>query len=300
MKYILLLIITILLTFNDTIAQEEIGHCGGVIIKNIEGPKPTVSESGSFTITATFDPSVTPAQQVVIQYAINEWNTILTSNGIMPSVWNLPIRFTPLSPGTLGQTPVVCSGGIPIAASIDFNSSVNFYVDSDPSTTETFANYDLLTVARHEIGHAVGWVNCSTPFTNEIQNQIFSPNKLNIAVENDNSHTDNSIHQDDLMNTSLLQGVRKEISLYPVVAAVAQAYKYETDGFRCVQSNAPSGGVGHIFEPLNSFKTTLDQIPADWTILVIPGSFNESAIVTRNNALKFILARGGSVTVDVN
>ena len=39
---------------------------------------------------------------------------------------------------------------------IYFNEGISWYVDLDPLTDESFSGYDLLTIAKHEIGHALG------------------------------------------------------------------------------------------------------------------------------------------------
>ena len=49
--------------------------------------------SGNFTMVAAFAPTVTLAQRVVIQRAIDEWNAILQSRGINPGTWTIPITY---------------------------------------------------------------------------------------------------------------------------------------------------------------------------------------------------------------
>ncbi len=56
-----------------------------------------------------------------------------------------------------------------VGGSIRFNSSVNFYFDSDPTTMESFSGEDFYSIAIHEIGHVLGFLDSPTAFHDKVR-----------------------------------------------------------------------------------------------------------------------------------
>ncbi len=164
-----------------TTAAHGLTGCTSVTIAGVTDP----SFNGTFTITGvtqtTFtyaqtaanatsnggqvllNGSTTPAERAVIQQAINEWQAIVQDSGSTANPYPLSVRFTalgvtPTCPGNiLGLTnPFVntTTGNI-LFANMAFNTGFTFYegLADPPAGSAT----DLLSVTRHELGHALGW-----------------------------------------------------------------------------------------------------------------------------------------------
>src|SRR5262245_19048292 len=197
----------------------------------------TLQSNEPFSINATFNANVTPQQRAVVQQAINEWVAIIRTRGVTPG--NYPITFSngALS-GPLASTSTTFSSnnGDLISASMVFNSSSTWYVDPNPADDVEFtvtppasppAGFDLLTVVRHELGHALGFADTKR-MTSLISGNVFDPSQLNIGTVGGTGgrHTDPNLHANDIMNPSLPPSVRRPISLYPAASMVARAYFY--------------------------------------------------------------------------
>jgi hypothetical protein len=224
-------------------APEE--NCLSIAVA-VDEPAPlAAAPGGPLRINATFDPSVTAAQRVVIQQAINEWQAIVLNSGSTPNPYPITFRFSDFGPGSsflaVTTTTFNSQTGDLTGANMSFNTRSTFFVDPTPASDCPFIpgccvpptcqppppnTFDLLTVARHEMGHAVGWVG-SPRVTNLMSGSAFSPPRLNIAIVTaTGTHTDPAWLPNDLMVPGTPPITRRPISLYPAASLVARAYEY--------------------------------------------------------------------------
>lgn len=177
--------------------------------------------------------------QGVVQQAINDWRQVITGvNGATQTV-NFTVTFTNAGTnGFLGQWQGGYSASIganirpwsPQAThTLFFNADLmnaalpnKLWFDPTPTTTgdQPFSDWDALSVARHEIGHMLGFTdlyvdnffqaNQSNPWTSRIVNNVFDPNGLNVAMNADQVHL--GTQSGSLMSPLLFNGVRIGIS----------------------------------------------------------------------------------------
>ena len=118
-----------------------------------------------------------------------------------------------------------------LSASMTIYTNYIWYVDPNPADDTEFNSappfgYDLLSVVRHELGHAVGWVGTSR-VNNLVTGSAFDPSRLNIGMQpGDNAHADASAHPGEVMQPSIGGSTRRAIQLYPTAAMVSRAYEY--------------------------------------------------------------------------
>ncbi len=108
----------------------------------------------------------------------------------------------------------------PWGGAISFNSTSNWYFDSDLSTTESFAGNDFYSVALHEIGHVLG-IGTAASWDNLIDGSgnLVGATVGSVALNSDLAHfasgtqgTVNGVSQETAMSSSILQGTRKEFT----------------------------------------------------------------------------------------
>ncbi len=191
---------------------------------------PNYVGGGGYTWSAT--------QKGVIQQAINDWQTAL------PDSHTVNVTFDFLNAGTsyLGEW----EGGYSLYAGTDvypwtsgvthsihfntyyFTGANTTWWDPSPTTSSDlpFGNWDALSVARHEIGHMLGFTdqfyvdNFYTPqefdkWGIHISGTTFDPGGLNVTMQSssDWGHVSNSgSTAGDLMVTALSNGTRRGIS----------------------------------------------------------------------------------------
>lgn len=257
-----------------------------------------------FSISPSFAANVTAQQQAVFQQAINEWTAIIRTTGVTPG--NYPVAFSngPLTGGLLALTTTTFNSrsGDLISASIVFENGpgTTWYVDPNPADDVEFngappAGSDLLTVARHELGHALGWSDTKR-VTDYLSGNVFDPTHLNIATAlGVGRHTDPNIHTGDIMNPSLGPSIRRPISLYPAAAMVARAFLYDIT-MNFASSTYTGDETGSANEPWNTVREGADLAPFG-QLLLIPGTYAETVPLTLSRPMTISVARGGRAII---
>ena len=292
------------------VGEQQIRKCGGVILKAVERPGIIAQAAPElFTIVPEFDPNVTAAQRNVIQQAINEWDALIDSSGFNPGDYPITFRYGLLSSGALALTTttfVVNTGNL-VSAAVVFNNDGSFtwFEDPTPADDSEFQatlppGFDLLSVARHEIGHALGWTSTAR-VASLMSGDTFDPALLNIATApGDTSHTAPSIHVDDIMNPSIGAGTRRPISFYPAVAMLSQSFNYWISQLRCLALTSPGNQTGSVYQPWTNVLRAFIFAPKDAVLLIEPGTYTENSSsepLTRSLAMTLMAIRGGSVTI---
>lgn len=281
-----------------------------VIMVPVEAPMLALKPkqmAASLGINASFDANVTNQQRAVIQQAINEWTAIIRSSGVTPA--NYPIAFSngPLTGSKLASTATTFNknSGDLISANmtIDNRPSTTWYVDPNPADDVEFnvtppamppAGTDLLTVVRHELGHALGWTgtNRVNPL---LSGDIFDPTRFNIGTVGGGSHTDPNIHANDIMNPSLGASTRRPISLYPAATMLARAYFYDI-AMNFVDSGNAGDESGSASQPWNTVREGAD-LAQFGQLLLTPKTYNETVPLTLSRPMIISVARGGNAFI---
>ncbi|WP_404307184.1 hypothetical protein [Neorhodopirellula lusitana] len=181
--------------------------CPAALILN-----PTFDNSGA----ATWD----AAREGVVNQAIADWQNVITGisdgmGGITDITVNFNVDFTDVAGSYLGQWSGGASaflgadirpweatdGSYNVTHDIHFNAAYFTGANQlwfDPTPTDdgldkAFADWDALTVARHEIGHMLGFSGLysdefgtaaeSNPWSDLIDGEVFDPTGLSIAME---------------------------------------------------------------------------------------------------------------------
>jgi hypothetical protein len=282
------------------------GFCQAVFVV-VKGPESGVraaQSTGRFTIQATFHSNVTARQRAVILQAVDEWEAFMETRGFTPA--NYPITFSngSLPDRTLGQTTTSYwdTGNLQSAA-IVFNDdpATGWFVDPTPADDTEFEaggpdGIDLLTVARHEIAHALGWG--STPrVTSLLNGAVFDPDRLNIATTYpDSFHADPDAHVDDLMIPSIRESVRRSISVYPDGALLARAFHYD---IVCRFVDRGYSGIGHgsANAPWTTLLEGINLTPLGYHVLLVPRAYAEPVPLVLDEPLTMSAARGGDAVI---
>jgi hypothetical protein len=271
----------------------------------------TVVQGQDLTINATFAANITAAQQAVIQQAINEWHVIIETKGINPT--NLPVTFqnAPLGGSTIGLTNFTFSTttGAVISAVVSFDNdgSTTWFIDPTPGNvsddTIPAGQFDYLSTARHEIGHAVGFFiptvtpsPAVNPFINAT-NTTFDAGRLNIGITlAGGGHTAAAAHPNDLMNTGINATQRRTISPYPSASFIARAYQCDIT-MNFVDGANTSTETGSATDPWNTVTEGLALTPVGRSLLLIPGAYTVPVPLSHNTSITINAARGGGAVV---
>lgn len=295
-------------TVGEVNTELEEKHFCRVNVVSVDEPLPKIhlmQSNEPFTIAATYNQNVTTEQRKVIRQAIAEWEEIIETRGFASVRYPIDFVNGLMPEETLGATTVSVGQqtGDLYSAEITINNheSNTWFIDPTPAEDSEFdstppAGYDLLSVIRHEIGHAVGWVE-SSRVKSLLSNNIFDVDKLNIATTYPESlHTDSRIHIDDLMNTTLGSSERRAITLYPTCALVARAFHYDI-AMKFVDSTYRNNGRGSAADPWNTFTEGISQTPSGNQLLLIPGIYQETVPIIITAPMIIKAARGGSAVI---
>jgi hypothetical protein len=282
--------------------------CQVIVVPAEEPPSVRIAQSaGSFTISSTFEPSFTPPQRAVIQRALDEWQEFILTHGLHPGNCSIDFHYWPLGWGRRSVTQLYFDSvsGNPVGAKIVFDSSdTMWFVDPSPEDDAEFDDtpppgVDLLTVARHEIAHAIGW--SFNPAVNKLMaGRIFDPLRLNIATTytDDELHTDPNVYVNDLMLPSIPSSTRRSICLYPHCALLARAFNCDIP-MRFVDGGfaGSEGRSGSANAPWNTVFEAIGLVPWNYNLLMIPRTYSEPVPLRLDKPVVISAARGGEVVI---
>ena len=257
----------------------------------------------TFTIVPQYDSTVSQAQRRVIQQAITEWNIILRSRGVNPGTWTIPITYMGSNATRLAQAAVswLEPGGVLASASINIFTNHAWYIDTIPNDDVEFETnpppgFDLLTVMRHELGHAVGWLGPSGKVNSRtstlVSNGVFDAARLNIGVVDGGDHADPAAHPGEVMEPSLGQSTRRPIRLYPTAALVSRAYEYAI-GMHFVDPAYTGTETGSAWQPWRSLPVATVGSP-EVPLLLAPTVHHVPAGQVFATPDRWDAARGGA------
>jgi hypothetical protein len=298
------------------IGQESHAQGGCEVIGRItHGVVEPAESAAPLTIVPAYDPNVTAEQRAVIDQAIAEWDGVIVSAGQIANPYVIGFVNGPLGGNTLARasTSWTPSGVLnDCTITIDDDLTSIFFVDPTPAEDEEFdANgnciatacvfSDLLTVMRHEIGHALGWVGAYGSPTNPLTvsyifGTTFDPGRLNIAMDPLlTSHSDPAQHADDLMNPGLPSGKRRGLAWYPAVALIGRNIDHDLI-LRFVDEGNTSFAAGTADFPWKSAATAEASEPSGRPLLLIPGTFDEVPF-DLTKARELFVSRGGTAVI---
>ena len=282
-------------------------RCGGARVTIVEtAPKAFLAASGNFGIMVTYDNTVSAAQRVVIQQAVNEWSAMLQSRGVNPASYPVTIRYAALG-GRIGSTGVnIRASGELVSADTAFEANLTWFEDPTPMDDSEFngatpppAGYDLLTVARHELGHAFGWIDNSR-VQSLIANNVFDANRLNIGMTaGDSQHSDPVLHTNDLMLPSIGASERRPIRLYPNGALIARAYEQQIP-MHFVDPTYGGNETGTAWQPWRTFFRGAELAPPNVPLLLAPTT--HATLRNHNHSIPRTIytARDGATVLGLN
>lgn len=279
--------------------QHAAPQCEAVLIV-VDQPQTAITPlAGPLAMNLTFGQGITQARRIILQRAIDEWQAIIQDSGNTPGNYPVTMSFGPRPDGNLATTSVTSTNaGNLISATIIFSDSAVFFEDPSPADDSKFdpgcqppacqppppGSWDLLTVARHELGHALGWTQ-TRGVADLLSGDNFDVPRLNIptvtvgcAPAGAHCHTDPSWIASDVMVPSLPPVTRYSISNYPGASLVARAYNYRIP-MEYVDPTFTGAEIGTAQQPWRTMSVacgTFSTLPtplllANVTHLVTPG-----------------------------
>ena len=292
---------------------DDAGGCHVIDVPVTDPVPPSVEAPLTFAVA--FDPNVTAAQRAVINRALDEWRGVVLDAGHILNPYVISFANGPLARGRLAsaQTFWNSSSGVLLNSiiTIDDDGTSDFFIDPTPAANEEFDARgdcidaacmdvaDLLTVIRHEIGHALGWTGAfgtTNPLTaTYVSGTTFDAPRLNIALDPAlTSHSDDTIHPDDLMNPTLPGGKRRGLAWYPSVALLGRNIDHDLR-LRFVDASSTAFfafGTGDL--PYRSIAAAFAAEPAGRPLLLADGTYLEAPI-TLDQAHEIFAARQSAI-----
>lgn len=244
-------------------------------------------------------------KRAVINQAISDWDARILDDQTIPVTFDFTNAGSDYLGLWQGRYSVFTGTNIyPWTSGVDH--VVHFNADMMDSTQPNyllftlgsvpFAEWDALSVARHELGHMLGFTNGfyvddlgnpgqTDKWSSRIVGSVFDPGGLNVQMFGDLSHTDDSgSTANDLMNPALPNGMRRTIGALDE-GMLEKAYHYQ-------MAPDPNGDGTVTFADLLTLAQHYGQTNANFT----EGDFNGDNAVTFADLL--ILAQHYGQTLD--
>ena len=194
----------------------------------------TSSLQAELIFNPNFDGAMTQIQKDVVNQAINDWRSVFSGVSGTSQTINFAVSLSSLGTNTLGQWSGGYSG-VPFGTNVrpwtpQVTHTIEFNADrindntlrfdlANPISSPTF--WDALSVARHEIGHMLGFTSLydnialngtvTNPWTSRIVNDSFDSGNLNVAMNpGDSAHLAQGLGL--LMSPGLVNNTRLPIS----------------------------------------------------------------------------------------
>lgn len=279
---------------------------------------------GAFQINIDYTGSgFSVPQQIVFDAAIVMWEDVITANGGSGTFTITNPSLTVLGGTTIGlaDTYTQDTNGIPVSARIRMDSTTTWFVDPTPfdnseylpsatlpfeytGGTDDAANLDFLSVALHEIGHAVGWAVSFTRFNALTTNgpgslRTFDANNfpVTLVAATAGTHPDPATHPGELMMPAINGGTRRLISYFPTMTGPQRAYDYTIPLLTFVRSNYVGTESGIARQPYNTFAEGLTNASSGDVIIIRGGAYSVTVPYVSPNKALTVWPVLGTVTV---
>ena len=285
---------------------------------------PHVPSEAPFSFALSFDPALDYQMVNCATAAAAEWAALSEVPGGMVNPAPIHFQMGPL-PALPAETVTTWNASGVLQGStvtIKTGNSYRWYVGCDAQSASSYNasgqcidpvcadNTDFLSVMRHSIGHAIGWVGFAAstqgpqnPYlAGLISGNLFDPTRLKVTLLSGSSPDPHPVvaGTNDVMealNVSFI-AERRAISLYPDLSVIARAYNHTTV-LRFIDRNTPSATQnGSADFPWVSFAQADAQAPSGARIAVIPGTYDEvNPLVLNGTYTHLIIAGSGSAVI---